>query len=98
MIGSKMANKSQMMESLRLPKGNQIEDESTNDKKKIRVRQKRINFSTLFTISETNSLYKLFQIFITLLCVFSSCMYANFACFRQDVEMDKPFYENFSED
>ena len=51
-------------------------------------RQKRQTWSTMLSISQDNKYYKLFQVFLTLIVAFSSCLYANFACFRYDVEGD----------
>ena len=39
-------------------------------------------------ISQTNMYYRVFQYFVSIACIFSSFMYALFASFRYDVDID----------
>ena len=41
-------------------------------------------------ISQTNVYYKMFQYFVSIVCIISSFMYALFAGFRYDIETNNP--------
>ena len=64
----------------------------------IKPKFKGCNLQSMFIISMNNKYYSLFKFFLTLICVFSSFLYAFYAAFRYDTEFwSRDEYRQFIE-